>query len=173
MASAPETQYALSGSYHIAYQVADGAADRDILYAPRTTTPIDLLWDDPIVARGLRRLTACGRLITCDLRGWGASDSIDTTRLPAMQAWMDDIGAVLDAAGSDQATLIAGSETGLPMMLFACQRLFFTEKATGTSAVATPDSSLSRFPAPSWSRSPATTTSGSQATSSRCSTRSN
>src|SRR5438270_1019273 len=104
MALPPETHYALSGGYPIAYQVADGAADRDILYAPRTTTPIDLLWDDPIVARGLRRLTACGRLITCDLRGWGASDSIDTTRLPAMQAWMDDVGAVLDAAGSEQAT---------------------------------------------------------------------
>jgi class 3 adenylate cyclase/pimeloyl-ACP methyl ester carboxylesterase len=118
MASRPETQYALSGGNHIAYQVADGA-DRDILYVPRTTTPIDLLWEDPIVARGLRRLTACGRLIMCDLRGWGASDSIDTTRLPAMQAWMDDIGAVLDAAGSDQATLIGGSESALPLMLFA------------------------------------------------------
>src|SRR5207237_5536430 len=101
-----------------AYQVADGG-ERDLLYVPRTTTPIDLLWDDPVAARGLRRLTACGRLILCDLRGWGASDSIDTTRLPAMQAWMDDIGAVLDAVGSDQATLIAGSETGLPMMLYA------------------------------------------------------
>src|SRR5947209_5046545 len=118
MASTPETQYALSGGNHIAYQVADGA-ERDILYVPRTTTPIDLLWDDPIVARGLRRLTACGRLIMCDLRGWGASDSIETTRLPAMQAWMDDIGAVLDAAESDQATLVAGSESALPLMLFA------------------------------------------------------
>ena len=118
MASTPETQYVLSGGNHIAYQVADGA-ERDILYVPRTTTPIDLLWDDPIAARGLRRLTACGRLIMCDLRGWGASDSIDTTRLPAMQAWMDDIGAVLDAAESDQATLIGGSESALPLMLFA------------------------------------------------------
>jgi len=57
MASTPETQYVLSGGNHIAYQVADGA-ERDILYVPRTTTPIDLLWDDPIAARGLRRLTA-------------------------------------------------------------------------------------------------------------------
>jgi class 3 adenylate cyclase/pimeloyl-ACP methyl ester carboxylesterase len=118
MASTPEAHYALSGGNHIAYQVADGA-ERDILYVPRTTTPIDLLWDDPIVARGLRRLTACGRLIMCDLRGWGASDSIETARLPAMQAWMDDIGAVLDAAESDQATLIGGSESALPLMLFA------------------------------------------------------
>jgi hypothetical protein len=46
MASTPETRYALSGGNHIAYQVADGA-ERDILYVPRTTAPIDLLWDDP------------------------------------------------------------------------------------------------------------------------------
>jgi class 3 adenylate cyclase/pimeloyl-ACP methyl ester carboxylesterase len=127
MALAPETRYALSDGHHIAYQVADGP-DRDLLYAPRTTTPIDLLWDDPIAARGLRRLTSFGRLITCDLRGWGASDSIDTAQLPAMQAWMDDIGAVLDTVGSDQATLVAGSETGLPMMLFAAT---YPERTTG------------------------------------------
>jgi len=80
---------------------------------------MDLLWDDPIVARGLRRLRACGRLILCDLRGVGASDSIDTTRLPAMQAWMDDIGAVLEAAESERATLVAASEAALPSILFA------------------------------------------------------
>src|SRR5437588_8330025 len=127
MASTPETHYVLSGGNHIAYQVADGG-ERDILYVPRTTTPIDLVWDDPIAARGLRRLNACGRLIMCDLRGWGASDSIETTRLPAMQAWMDDIGAVLDAAESDQATLIGGSESALPLMLFAATN---PERTTG------------------------------------------
>jgi class 3 adenylate cyclase/pimeloyl-ACP methyl ester carboxylesterase len=118
MASPPETAYAISGGHHVAYQVA-GEGDRDLLYVPRTTTPIDLLWDDPIVARGLRRLLGCGRLIMCDLRGWGASDSIDGKRLPALQAWMDDIGAVLDAAESEQATLIGVSESALPPMLFA------------------------------------------------------
>jgi pimeloyl-ACP methyl ester carboxylesterase len=118
MASRPETQYAVSDRNHIAYQVVDGA-NRDLLYVARPASPIDLLWDDPIVARGLRRLTACGRLILCDLRGWGASDSIDTARLPPMQAWMDDIGAVLDVAKSEQATLIAASEAALPVMLFA------------------------------------------------------
>ncbi len=118
MASAPETQYVLSDGNHIAYQVADGA-DRDLLYVARPTTAIDLLWDDPIVARGLRRLRACGRLILCDLRGLAASDSIDSTHLPALQAWMDDFAAVLDAAESDRATLIANSEAALPSMLFA------------------------------------------------------
>jgi class 3 adenylate cyclase/pimeloyl-ACP methyl ester carboxylesterase len=118
MASAPETRYTVSGGNHIAYQVTEGA-DRDIFYLPRITTPTDLLWDDPIAARGLRRLSACGRLIVCDLRGTGGSDSIDTMRLPALQAWMDDIGAVLDAVESREATLVAGSEAALPLMLFA------------------------------------------------------
>ncbi|HZO35101.1 MAG TPA: adenylate/guanylate cyclase domain-containing protein [Gaiellaceae bacterium] len=127
MAPVPETRYAVSGGYHVAYQVAEGA-DRDILYVPRMTTPIDLLWDDPIVARGLRRLMGCGRLIMCDFRGVGASDSIDATRLPALQAWVDDIGAVLDAAGSEQATLIAGSESALPVMLFAAT---YPERTSG------------------------------------------
>lgn len=127
MAATPETRYTVSGGYHVAYQVAEGAG-RDILYAPRMTTPIDLLWDDPIVARGLRRLMGCGRLIMCDFRGVGASDSIDTTRLPAIQAWVDDIGAVLDAAGSEHATLIAGSESALPVMLFAAT---YPERTTG------------------------------------------
>jgi class 3 adenylate cyclase/pimeloyl-ACP methyl ester carboxylesterase len=118
VSTVPETRYTLSDGSHIAYQVA-GGADRDILYVARPPTPIDLLWDDPIVARGLRRLRACGRLILCDLRGVGASDSISSSRLPAMQAWMDDIGAVLDAAESERATLIGNSEAGLPSMLFA------------------------------------------------------
>jgi class 3 adenylate cyclase/pimeloyl-ACP methyl ester carboxylesterase len=114
----PETRYTVSGGYNIAYQVVDGP-ERDILFGPRTTTPIDLLWDDPIAARGFRRLASCGRLILFDPRGWGASDSIATTNLPAMQAWMDDIGAVLDEVGSERATLVASSEQGLTMMLFA------------------------------------------------------
>ena len=127
MASTPETRYAVSDGYHIAYQVADGGG-RDILFVPRSNTPIDLLWDDPIAARGLRRLASFGRLIMCDLRGCGASDSIDTAQLPAMQAWMDDVGTVLDAAGSEQATLVAASETALPVMLFAATN---PERTTG------------------------------------------
>lgn len=118
MASRPQTRYALSDGNHIAYQIVEGD-DRDVLYVSRPSAPIDLLWDDPIVARGFRRLNACGRLILCDLRGYGASDSIATGDLPAMQAWMDDIGAVLDAAACKQATLVAASEAALPVILFA------------------------------------------------------
>ncbi len=127
MALLPETQYVLSGGHQIAYQLV-GDAERDILVVSRTTTPIDLVWDDPIAARGLRRLTGFARLIMCDLRGWGSSDSIDSKRLPAMQAWMDDIRAVLDAASSERATIVGFSESALPPMLFAAT---FPDRTSG------------------------------------------
>jgi class 3 adenylate cyclase len=58
-------------------------------------------------------------LIACDLRGWGSSDTVDLTELPALQAWMDDLGVVMDAAESEQAVLIASGEVGLVAILFA------------------------------------------------------
>ncbi len=127
MSAVAETRYVTSGGHQIAYQVV-GEGVRDLLLVPRTTTPIDLLWDDPIASRGLRRLMSCGRLILCDLRGWGASDSVDSKRLPAMQAWMDDIGAVLGAASSERATIIGSSESALPPMLFAAT---FPDRTSG------------------------------------------
>jgi class 3 adenylate cyclase len=54
-----------------------------------------------------------------DLRGWGASSHENVHELPALQAWMDDIGVVMDEVGSSQATLFAAAETALPAMLFA------------------------------------------------------
>lgn len=114
-----ETQYAIADDVHLAYQVI-GDGPRDVVFVSEARTPIDLLWDDPLAALGLRRLAkAAGRLITCDVRGWGASDPVDLKAIPAMQAWMDDIVAVMDAAESESAILIGASESCLPAMLLA------------------------------------------------------
>lgn len=115
---APETRYAKSGDLRIAYQVV-GDGPRDIVFPTQIHYPIDLLWDDPLAARGLRRLASMGRLITCDLRGWGSSDVVNLEALPALQAWTDDLGAVMDEAGIARAALIANAEVGLPAILFA------------------------------------------------------
>lgn len=112
------TRYVRDGGPAIAYQVV-GDGDRDIFYVGQPSPPIDLMWDDPLLARGLRRLASAGRLVTCDLRGWGSSDAVDPTDLPALQAWMDDIGRVMDAVGSERSVLIGQSEQGLPCMMFA------------------------------------------------------
>ena len=88
----------------LTYQ-ALGRGDGDVLYLTWPLAPVDLMWDDPLLARGLRRLAEVGRLVAFDGRGWGSSDKVDQLNVPAMQAWMDDIGAVLDEVGSDQAAL--------------------------------------------------------------------
>jgi class 3 adenylate cyclase len=119
VATAPQTDYAIGrGGHHLAYQVT-GDGKQDVLFVAEERTPIDLLWDDPLAAAALRRLAGVGRLILCDLRGWGSSDAVPSSELPAMQAWSDDILSVLDAAESECAAIVASSEPCLPVMLFA------------------------------------------------------
>jgi class 3 adenylate cyclase/pimeloyl-ACP methyl ester carboxylesterase len=118
MATVPQTVYARDGDAHLAYQVvADNGSD--LLFVPTATFPIDLLWDDPTVARHLRRLSSFSRLITTDLLGMGSSDAVPVQNLPAMQAWTDGLVAVLDAVGSGCASVFAMGESALPAMLLA------------------------------------------------------
>jgi class 3 adenylate cyclase len=114
----PDTQLAESGDVHIAYQVV-GDGPIDLVYVPGGATPIDLIWDLPQFARNLSRLASFSRLILLDYRGFGSSDRVSGNDLPAMQAWMDDILAVMDAAGCQRGALLANSESGLPAMLLA------------------------------------------------------
>ena len=118
MAAVPQTVYARDGDTHLAYQVG---ADRgsDLLFVPTATFPIDLLWDEPTVARHLRRLASFSRLIMTDLLGMGSSDAVPIQDRPAMQAWTDGLVAVLDAVGSECASVFAMSESTLPAMLLA------------------------------------------------------
>ena len=117
MSATPETFYAKDGDAHLAYQVVgDGS---DLLFIPTATFPIDLLWDEPTVARHLRRLASFSRLILTDLLGTGSSDAVPIHDRPAMQSWIDGLVAVLDAAGSECVSVFAMSESALPAMLLA------------------------------------------------------
>lgn len=113
-----QTQFVRGEGPAIAYQVV-GEGERDIFYVPQPSPSVDLIWEDPLLARGLRSLGTAGRLLLCDLRGWGSSDAVDPDDLPALQAWMDDIRRVMDAACSERAVLIGQSEQALPVILFA------------------------------------------------------
>jgi hypothetical protein len=117
MAAAPETRYATAGPHHLAYQ-ALGDNGPDLLYVPTATFPIDLMWDEPAFAHGLRRLASFSRLITCDLLGVGSSDAVGAN-VPALQAWSDGIGAVLDAAWSACSAVFAATESTFPALLYA------------------------------------------------------
>jgi class 3 adenylate cyclase len=118
MSEAPQTQYVQSGDAEIAYQVV-GNGSIDLVYVPIGLMPIDLIWDHPPSARNLKRLASFTRLILLDNRGYGSSERVPARELPAVQAWMDDILAVLRAAGSERASVLAAQEPGLSAMLLA------------------------------------------------------
>jgi pimeloyl-ACP methyl ester carboxylesterase len=62
-------------------------------------------------------LAAFGRLIVFDKRGTGMSDRVSGT--PSLETRMDDLRAVMDAAGSEQAAVLGVSEGGPMSTLFA------------------------------------------------------
>jgi pimeloyl-ACP methyl ester carboxylesterase len=114
----PSTRYARSGEVNIAYQVT-GDGPRDLAYVPGWVSNVEVMWDDPSLARFLRRLASFSRLITFDKRGTGLSDPVDLTHLPALEDRMDDVRAVMDAVGSERATLFGHSEGGNMCLVFA------------------------------------------------------
>jgi class 3 adenylate cyclase len=116
MATSPETRYAHSGEIGIAYQVV-GEGDLDLVLVFPFMSHLDLFWQNPRISSFVRRLSGFARVILFDRRGCGLSDPID--RAATLEERMDDVRAVMDAAGSERAALLGMSE-GAPMcMLFA------------------------------------------------------
>ncbi len=112
----PKTMYATSGDIYIAYQVT-GEGPHDLLWAPGTVSHLDLDWDSPARARFIERLSTFCRLIRFDKRGTGLSDR--PTKMATLEERTDDIRAVMDAAGSQKATIMGVSEGASMACLFA------------------------------------------------------
>src|SRR4030095_7057903 len=112
----PETRYAKSGDINIAYQVV-GNGPRDLILVPGWVSNIEVLWEEPAVARFLGRLASFSRLILFDKRGTGLSDRLG--ELPTLETRMDDVRAVMDAVSSERAALCGYSEGGVMCALFA------------------------------------------------------
>lgn len=114
----PRTQYARSGKYHIAYQVF-GDGPFDLVFAPGFVSHVEMAWEEPKIARGLRRLASFARVIVFDKRGTGLSDRVSPENLPIPEDRMDDVRCVMDAASSERAVLLGSSEGGWMCSLFA------------------------------------------------------
>jgi class 3 adenylate cyclase len=112
----PETTYAQLGEDRVAYQVLGEGPD--LVLTMGAFGHVDLLWEDPGVALFLRRLASFSRLISFDRRGTGASDPYPETVPPPWEAYADEVAAVMDAAGSRQAALMATTAEAGPMALF-------------------------------------------------------
>src|SRR4051812_2736679 len=114
----PETRFALSGDVNIAYQVI-GDGPIDLVFVMGWVSNIDEFWTEPQLAGFLERLAKFSRLIIFDKRGTGLSDRVDVHQLPTIEQRMDDVRAVMDAAGSRQAALLGISEGGPMSIVFA------------------------------------------------------
>ena len=112
----PRTRYARSGDTSIAYQVL-GDGPIDLVFVMGWVSHLDYFWAEPDFARFLARLASFSRLILFDKRGTGLSDRV--SELPSLEQRMDDVRAVMEAAGSTRAALLGVSEGGPMCSLFA------------------------------------------------------
>jgi class 3 adenylate cyclase len=112
----PEVRYARSGDVSIAYQVV-GEGPVDVLFVPFMINLV-WAWEQPIFVDFCNRIASFSRLILLDKRGTGLSDR--PRDLPGFETRMDDLRAVMDAAGSERAALLgAGSPGGQLCAVFA------------------------------------------------------
>jgi pimeloyl-ACP methyl ester carboxylesterase len=144
-------KYARSGDVNIAYQVV-GDGPVDLVLVLGWVSHLKYVWELPALAAFLKRLTSFSRLILFDKRGCGMSDRVHP--LPTLEQRMDDVRAVMDAAGSEKAIVFGISEGGVMSALFAAT---YPERTVGLIIDGSYPSSLPRpgYPwACPWSRTP-------------------
>jgi pimeloyl-ACP methyl ester carboxylesterase len=117
-AASPRVRYARSGSVNIAYQVT-GSGPIDLVFVMGWVSHLEYFWNEPSFARFLTRLSGMARLILFDKRGTGLSDPVPVSELPSLDTRLDDVRAVMEAAGSRRAVLMGVSEGGPLCSLFA------------------------------------------------------
>jgi class 3 adenylate cyclase/pimeloyl-ACP methyl ester carboxylesterase len=116
MLEIPDTRYAVVNGSSIAYQVF-GEGPSDLVFAPGFASHLDLHWTVPSYANFCERLASFARVIIFDKRGTGLSDPTDGAM--EFDRRIEDIAAVMDAAGSERAVLFGISEGGPLATLFA------------------------------------------------------
>lgn len=113
-----DIRYALSGDTHLAYTIF-GQGDVDLVWSSPGISNVEM-WSEYGALRSMaERLAAFSRFITFDQRGAGLSDPVPPQALPTLEERGDDILAVMNAAGSERAALVAQGHNGPQCMLLA------------------------------------------------------
>src|SRR6478735_1746302 len=99
-------RYAWNGDVSLAFEVT-GEGARDPVLLAGAPANIDIQREHPGVVAYLERLAKGRRLIVTDRRGTGLSDRFAATDPPPVEALTDDLGCVMEAAGSEQAVIMA------------------------------------------------------------------
>jgi len=111
-----EVRYARSGDVNIAYRVV-GDGPFDVVFVPGTTSHVDFVAEVPAIRAIFDQMASFSRLIFFDKRGTGLSDPVDAGT--PLEVRMDDVRAVMDAAGCEHAAVMGVSEGGPMSILFA------------------------------------------------------
>ena len=111
-----DVRYARSGDVNIAYRIW-GDGPFDVVFVPGTTSNVDFVMEVPGFHAILEEMASLSRLIFFDKRGTGLSDPVDAGT--PLEVRMDDVRAVMDAAGSERAAVMGVSEGGPMSILFA------------------------------------------------------
>jgi hypothetical protein len=98
----PDVHYARSGDVAIAYQTLGGGSV-DVVFARGFAGDLLTVWEQPLLTRFLEDLASFARVTVVDKRGTGLSDGVG--EVPTLETRMDDLRAVMDAIGSEQAIL--------------------------------------------------------------------
>lgn len=112
----PDIRYARNGGVAIAYQVV-GEGDVDLVYVPEYTSNLVYWWEYPRWRDFYLRLARSFRLILFDKRGTGLSDH--GGQFATLETRMEDLHAVLDAAGSSSPVIFGAQEGSTMAVLFA------------------------------------------------------
>ncbi len=115
----PETRYARTiDGLSIAYQVL-GRGPVDLVFTPGWISNVDACWDVPPIGSFFRQLASISRLVLFDRRGSGLSDRPTQVESLALEHGVDDLRAVMDAAGSERAVLFGYEDGGMLAGMFA------------------------------------------------------
>ena len=110
--------WARSGELYIAYEVRGGGAV-DLVHVPGLLNTITASAFHPSLARFENELARFSRLIKLDKRGSGLSDRLAPGAVPTIEERIDDVRAVMDEVGSEQACLFGTADGGPIATVFA------------------------------------------------------
>lgn len=114
-----EIRYAMSrDGQAVAYQMF-GEGPVNLVFVPDWVTNLDVMWEEPTLARFLERLSSFARVICFDKRATGLSDPVPLGAIPTWEEWMFDVGTVMDAAGRTRAAIFGHGDGGTMALLFA------------------------------------------------------
>src|SRR6266851_2068997 len=116
MSSTPDVGYARNGSVHLAFQ-SFGEGERELVLVPGFVSHVEFPWEHPPYRRFMNRLGSFARVTVYDKRGSGLSDPLDAAG--GFDQHLDDLAAVIDAAGASRPVVMGWSEGAAVATLFA------------------------------------------------------